>query len=136
MVDNLRDFSRRKPNYFEHMNTSVLDEKLFHEYLDHLLFRYLGMVPKTVVKYREIIDSRLIATGFLWNTALLLSKKVDLATLVINLKNEIFPVGALEEEKVSSNLDERNALYHANHHFLMNLPSTEDSDKTARTNFV
>jgi len=64
---NLTDLSRRLPNYFELMETSTLSEGQFHNYLDEAVLRTDGLVPPDVIKWREIIASKFIAAGFLWN---------------------------------------------------------------------
>ena len=51
------------------METSTLSEEQFHNYLDEAVLRTDGLVPPDVVKGREIIASKFIAAGFLWNAA-------------------------------------------------------------------
>jgi hypothetical protein len=67
LTGNLDDFSRRLPNYTEYTGSEILEEELFHNYLDFLLLRYDGLIPDPVLELQELIASRFIATGLFWN---------------------------------------------------------------------
>jgi len=110
---NLRDLSMRQPNYFEFMETTVLDEDEYHDYLDEVVLRTDGLVPPEVVKVFEIASSRLIASGFLWNIAQRLFGTWEEPGLILQKIKSIRKSSVREDQSI--NLQKRG------HHELLNL---------------